>query len=436
MSLVNKVIGAVDEIVSEYIDTKIEEHLGKSSEFVENKGRGTPANVTIYGYEPSIFNALFNTINRSQSNYNLHYTCLNDFQTVIGPKIAAGESPDIAICKFSEAKYIIDNYAASKCIPLDDASINSTFNIISRFQPNLALKSGSGKVFSYPIAINTLCNTCFYNKNAFSDHKLSVPKTYSDWLQLCNDTNHLNPPISLGACSVDVASWPLDVASWPLIHLYFNLIASNCSSVSDYNACFNNKTFNTVKEQKVLDDLKKVLSTDKTVTKDDVTKIVNKFVVNSSVKNNYTGMCPIGSFMINMVDDTSNLTNIDTFLIPNVTNANPICPCDGYYIILFNKNESTIAAAKRLMQLTQADCNSLNAFSPYQNKYIYVNLDNKLTPIHQKLAKLFYGSIAVNTYNDTLSTDAFSTTATNLVNFIDGNQTDVQTVDNINASMK
>lgn len=170
-------------------------------------------------------------VHEQNPNYNYEITVIadpNEYRPLIKTKIAAGDPVDIM---FGAARDYSDMIEANNIADL------TGLPYLSNYDPSILEGSTfDGKVYGIPVDMGLVM--VFYNKDIFAQYDLSIPKTYAEFLSICetlvkNDVN----PLALGfkdawTAGVDfMMEWYMVLAKHP--DMFKDVEAGN-AKFSDY----------------------------------------------------------------------------------------------------------------------------------------------------------------------------------------------------------
>lgn len=118
-------------------------------------------------------------LNKKGDNIQINFRPVNptSYDSVLQTAMNGGQGPDILYTRAGEGT---QSYAAANMIkPLNGLVNFSTINNNAA----LAAAQYQGKTYAVPFAIQTM--SVFYNKQIFAKYNLQVPKTWAQFLQLC-----------------------------------------------------------------------------------------------------------------------------------------------------------------------------------------------------------------------------------------------------------
>lgn len=156
-----------------------------------------PVNLTIFHHmgeqaKRDGLQAWADAVSASNPDYTYEINVIadaNQYRQLIKTKIAAGDPADIM---FGAARDYSDMIEAGNIADISDAPY------ISNYDP--AVLEGSkinGKIYGIPVDMGLIM--VFYNKDIFAENNLSVPKTYAEFLDICQTLKGKNiNPIALG----------------------------------------------------------------------------------------------------------------------------------------------------------------------------------------------------------------------------------------------
>lgn len=162
---------------------------------------GTPT-VTVWSWrsqDANLWKQVQKALNAKGDKVNIQFRAVNptSYDSVLQTAMDGGQGPDIF---YGRAGVGTLDYAAANMIePVDKIANLSGIN-------SGALQSvhWNGKDYGVPFAIQTM--QVFYNKDIFSKYNLSVPKTWSDFIHVCQVLkSHNVTPIS----TMGIQSWML-----------------------------------------------------------------------------------------------------------------------------------------------------------------------------------------------------------------------------------
>ncbi|MFB5189480.1 ABC transporter substrate-binding protein [Alicyclobacillus fastidiosus] len=164
-------------------------------------GGGTPT-VTVWSWrsqDAALWKQVQAALNAKGDKVNIQFRAINatSYDSVLQTAMDGGKGPDIF---YGRAGVGTLDYAAANMIsPVDKIANLSSIN-------SAALQSvqWKGKTYGVPFAIQTM--EVFYNKDIFKKYGLSVPKTWADFLHVCQVLkSHNVTPIS----TMGIQSWML-----------------------------------------------------------------------------------------------------------------------------------------------------------------------------------------------------------------------------------
>jgi len=160
-------------------------------------GAEDPATVTIFHHmgeqaKRDALQAWCDAVNAENPNYNYEITVIadpNEYRPLIKTKIAAGDPVDIM---FGAARDYSDMIEAGNIADLTGMPYLSAYD-----QAILDGFTFDDKVYGIPVDFGLIM--VFYNKDIFAEYGLEVPKTYEEFMAICNTLNENGVnPLALG----------------------------------------------------------------------------------------------------------------------------------------------------------------------------------------------------------------------------------------------
>lgn len=162
---------------------------------------GTPT-VTVWSWrsqDAGLWKQVQQALNAKGEKVNIQFRAINatSYDSVLQTAMDGGKGPDVF---YGRAGVGTLDYAAANMIePVDKIADLSNIN-----KGALQSVQWNGKTYGVPFAIQTM--EVFYNKDIFSKYNLSVPKTWSDFIHVCQvlKQNGMTPISTMG-----IQSWML-----------------------------------------------------------------------------------------------------------------------------------------------------------------------------------------------------------------------------------
>lgn len=145
-------------------------------------GSGGSTTVTVWSWrsqDKSMWQKVQQALDKKGDNIKIQFRPVKstNYDSVLQTAMDGGKGPDIMYTRAGEGTL---QYAAANMLqPLDKVVDFKTINN----KASLASAQYKGKTYGVPFAIQTM--EVFYNKDIFSKHNLQPPKTWSDFMHIC-----------------------------------------------------------------------------------------------------------------------------------------------------------------------------------------------------------------------------------------------------------
>lgn len=171
-----------------------------------NSNSGSPTTVTIWSWrsqDAPLWQQVQDALNKNGANVKIDFRAIQptSYNSVLQTAMDGGKGPDLM---YMRAGLGVQQYAAANMLmPLD--------NLVDFSQVNKGALSEAqyqGKTYGVPFAIQTM--EVFYNKDTFAKYNLSEPKTWDDFIKICQTlkSNGVTPLAAMG-----IQPWTLALAS-------------------------------------------------------------------------------------------------------------------------------------------------------------------------------------------------------------------------------